>query len=309
MKRFMFVLFGFYALLVSAYFLIRSNDSKYVTVITVKEELSRVVYRQEKFEVKLYSDQPSSFLFDIFQMEAVFIESDDFSLQIEMDEIVIEEDVVTYRQNEYSLVRLGIHFEQFLFHSGTEISTSNAMIHIIYTNLEEITFDIGNLHLIFMDEPCESMLYLKRLFGIVDRTSPYGGINGLLIELENHQNYRINFSEFDAMMDSVEIDNMQILELSSSEGIHSYEDIEELVIGEYNVLEINLDQDEKIILFLSFDFSSDPLYFNRFPIRIVSIQNGMTLVDYIDDFIYFSNQVTQLEVYEDELFITRYYYD
>ena len=309
MKKFFFLLLGFYVLLGAVFFFLHPSEKEYVTMITVKEELSRVLYENETLEINVFTDQPNAFLFDKEQFDSVYIESENFIFEVMIGEVLMENEPVLYHDKEYNQVRLKIVFDRINFAVGTEIVANNASIRIVYSNQCEISFEVGSIHLLIMDELNTPGLYLRRLYGVVDSSSTIGGLSGILVELKNDNETGIYLKSMDAFMDTVHFDNSNLWVLSTSENVYSIEDIENVLIAEYDSEEVFIEPGENKVLFLPFNKKTESFYFNRFPIVITYIHLNQSQQDVIDDFIYFSNQFTQLEVFENELSFARYYYD
>lgn len=309
MKKSVLMLAGFYVVLLIAFVFTQPTRQEVVTIITVKEELSRILYRDEHLKLAIFSDVQSSFLWDETQVVSARLISDEFEIEIEIKDFETLDESVTYRNQEYGKVIAEIDFEMVSFGDESILQMPDAILFIEYMNGAEIYQQIGSLYLVFLEEVDVSPVSLNRLSGVPFYYDGSQGICGIIIELEDLYEEPIQINWMSSGMDTASFDLSKIQVLSTAEGVTSEETRAENILSEHSLLEEVFLFEGSVILYIPLIFDESSLFFNRFPIvldiEILNIQKRI----YFDDFVFYRNQYSRLEVYEDVLDITRYHYD
>jgi hypothetical protein len=251
----------------------------------------------------VYISDTNRFVSNIENIDDVYLEGDDIVTEIDITNIEQKEGVYTYETNDYYLLVFEIEFNTVRY-ENTKMQFKNANLVINYSNSKSCSLPIGNVNIYFVDELHSSPFDIKKMKGLFSDDDLFSGV---VIKFDKLVNNPVTILSINFMMSSVHADIRKIRELTEDD-----ESLDKIMaldneFSSFSLNECPYEINDNSILFIPISKDDNNIQFNRFPVIIHYIYLGKESEFVMDDFLFYSINTMNLEVFQDELIITHYY--
>ncbi|MFA5036227.1 MAG: hypothetical protein WC479_03535 [Candidatus Izemoplasmatales bacterium] len=292
MKRLAMVLIIGFFIVAGTLLLFASPPQKTVSILTVPQGYARLIASDEEtIGIVIYADQEDSFLTDLANIENAYIYDNDKEMIVTIKSIAVMDNQIPYKSKLYYAFR--IDFQPLdMGNNTTQISFRDATIEITYTNTYKLTFNIGNIDLIYDKLEDSDYLDMFRLYGVINPIDGVDSLAGIVIGLSIRQNTSITITDMTIFTPDAELDwneaiivesaPMQKDTVASILENENYQNIVNSYGEDTNDLSLLSDS----LIFIPIQYFNDLTYLYRFPIMISYMIGENSYKYYIDDFLF-----------------------
>lgn len=303
MRKGIFFILGFYLILAIVILLIPQDKDEEITILTIQEDKSLILFPNEMIKFDLFTNKKDSFLFSNDEVSSSYLTSADNKYQVEIHLESSSDTTNEFYDESFYHVIIEVAFSEIWIDNIT-IPFENLYLEIHYENSEVLKIPFGNLMIHFKSELEDFSLSFTNIYAIKNSMID-DQLKGMIIHLYTIDPM-IEILDISLELVSSEIDQANIKRVKDLRYQIS-EDIEGNTLKVYNTSSIILSEGEDLVLFLPINNPSN-LLIRRFPIVITYSSNGNIETLIIDDFIYKSLPSGNLKEIENDIKITRYYY-
>ncbi len=303
MKRVVLIIIAFYLLLAIAFFIFKPSVSSYNTILTINQEVSEVVFKDERITYGLYTSDIDSYLFDNDLITQIYIKSNEALYLVSGFFNISDTDTFRFHDEAFHKITISLYFEEIWINNAS-LHFPNATVEIHYLNDQILSFPIGNLSLYLIESFESHLIDFYSLYGLSSSVldNPFLGI---VIEIDRLYENQIQLLNFSLNGIDYRIDNEGILIVNNIR----YNTIEEA--SDEMLFAINLVNNEyelnSIATFLLPIITDSEMMMSRCPLFITYRYHHQVFTFIIDDFVYYQTIWSNLEEIEDVIKITRHY--
>lgn len=313
MKKVVLVALILYVCTAVLLFYFAEADPKKITILTVPQHYARVIASDtERLGIVICVDQTDTFFTTTENIRSMRIWDDENELAVSVEQIVLLPDTITYEEKNFSIYRFEIGFSD-IAKANMALSFLHATAEIDYENDYLLTFELGDVHLIFNDLESDGHIGLSRLYGTRSVMDNQLVLTGFVIGLEKRVSSPLTITGIEIFSASAWVD------LAAARWIEEALPFDEeigILTGNpfYSPLrEAKPDHDffltfgQDGLLFVPINYQNDFSFLSQFPIRITYRYLDREYAFLLDDFRFFSvNPVP--EVLKDDIVKTEYCY-
>jgi len=313
MKKVVLIALILYACTALALFYFAEVDPKKITLLTVPQHYARVIASDtERLGIVICVDQTDTFFTATENIRAMRIWDEESELAVSVERIVRLEETFLYEEKSFSLYRFEIGFGE-IAQANMSLSFFHANAEISYENDYLLTFELGDVHLIFNDLESEGHIGMSRLYGTCFVMENQSVLTGFVIGLEKHVTSPITITGIEIFSETawVDLDSSRWIEealpydedIGILTGKPAYSSIRETK----PVIDFSLAFGEDGLLFVPINYLNKFAFMSQFPIRISYRYLDRDYVFLLDDFRFFSTDPVP-EVLKDDIVKTEYCY-
>ncbi|MGD9910061.1 MAG: hypothetical protein AB7U79_05615 [Candidatus Izemoplasmatales bacterium] len=303
MKKGLLIIIGFYLLLALLILLIPKNKEDEITMLSIQEEKSLILFPSETLKFDLFTSKSDTFLFSNDEVSESYLSSLDTTYQVDIQFSEVSDTVTEFYDESYYHLVIEVSFDEIWIDDIT-IPFEHLYLEIHYQNGKFIKIPYGNLMIHFKSELESSSLSFTNIYAI-KKSLLEDQIAGMIIHLYT-MNAQIEILDIRLDLVASTIDRLHIVEVKDLR----YQNEDELVgneLNSYNDSSIIVNPNEDLVLYLPIINQSN-LLLRRFPMIVTYRINETVESMIIDDFIYKSLPSGNLKEIENDIKITRYYY-
>jgi hypothetical protein len=294
MNKVFLVFIVFYFLIAIVLLATEKPSTNVVTILSIPQSYSRLLEGDdENLGIFLYFSSPETFFVSTKAIRSARIFDENGELSVCVDSVVPLTDLVEYEGNKYYPYRFEFAFPEIDAPNLTLIFR-NATAEIIYENEEILSFELGNLDLLFKDLSEVHHLGFFRLYAIINLIGNQSSLAGIVLGLEKYvsddlvvtgvsiatANARLRWDSALEIQEAYERETA----VSTILGIESYDFFSKDVIESGKSMTLTDDQ----LWFIPINYPTQLAYLYRFPIIVSYLYHGDPYQYFIDDFLFFT---------------------
>ena len=265
-----------------------------ISIISFTKEYSRIITPEEIVSIPIYISDSNTFIIDNDLIESASLENSYNKLAIESIDIRSTNYVEEYESTNYSLYFFDISFTPTLV-TDYFMDFSSAYLNLIYLNQDNISIEIGNLYLQFSEITNNNHIDLFRMYALTSINNDIEFISGIILGIEN-------FTGDEIVINNIEFGTNKLLsglnEVKLLNEPPNYdEDINILLGYQYDfyqteTIDLSFILNPDKLLLVPIKYIVNPLDINRFPLIISYKYLDVNYIYTIDDFQFFSSELT-----------------
>lgn len=313
MKKVVLIALILYAFTALALFYFAEADPEKITLLTAPQHYARVIASDaERLGIVICVDQTDTFFTETENIRAMRIWDEESELAVSIERIVPLEEPFVYEEKSFSLYRFEIGFGE-ITQANMSLSFWHANAEISYENDYLLTFELGDVHLIFNDLESDGHIGMSRLYGTRFVMENQSVLTGFVIGLEKHVTTPVTITEIEIFSETAWVDLAsarwieEALPFDEDIGVLTGNPVYSCIRETKPVSGFSLAFGADGLLFVPINYLNEFACLSQFPIRITYRYLDKDYAFLLDDFRFFSTDPVP-EVLRDDIVKTEYCY-